>query len=306
MTELTGVERHLHAAQRMLLRGIRPTVDLLVNECGGSRTTAQKALAELWENRLPGLLSAREYEDNVPVPVREAIGAVWRSAREQAETAAQEAFREANVALDAERAEMNAVLAGIAAERAQARERADSLGAEIEQLAGERDSLAAELKEQTQRLAATEQDRDAWRTSHKDKEAEAAGLACELDEARQRASAVAAEHAAALREAGEALARQRAEAETEREAQRAAHQQAIDALKAAYVDSEARLRVDLDAARTELAQSRKAAEKASQAHRDREDELLREVAALKATRRAGAVRVISRKTPLSPRKKIAP
>lgn len=305
MSELTGVERHLHAAQRMLLRGVRPTVDLLVNECGGSRTTAQKALAELWENRLPGLLSAREYEDNVPVAVREAVGALWREAREQAETAAQDAFRAANASLDAERAEMQAILAGIHAEREQARAQAETLHATIEQLAGERDARIAELGEQARRLALIEKDRDAWFVAHERVAADAASVAEKLDEARLLAHATAAEHAAALREAAEQLTRQRAEAEADREAQRAAHQEAIDALKAAYVDSEARLRVDLDAARTELAQSRKAAERAAQAHREREDELLREVAALKAVPRAGAVRMIGRKSPLSPRKKVA-
>lgn len=296
MSELTGVERHLHAAQEMLVRGCRPTVDLLVNACGGSRTTAQKALAELWENRLPALLSAREYEDNVPVPVREAVGALWREAREQAEADALDAFREANAALDAERVEMRAVLAGIEAERTQARETLEAAQAISVQLEAELTGYAADLADTAQRLALTEKDRDAWFEGHARQEGTIADLSVRIADAERTARDAASAHAAAL-------ARMRAEAEAERDAQRLAHQHAIDALKSAYVDSEARLRVDLDAARTDAAHARRALDAAGKQQREREDALLREIAALRATRQVGVLRGAGRKIPISRRKR---
>lgn len=304
MNELTGVERHLAAAQQMLLRGVRPTVDLLVMECGGSRTTGQKALNELWEHRLPALLSAREYEDDVPVPVREAIGAVWREACVQADTQAQEAFRQAHVTLDAERAEMTAVLAGIEAERAQAREHAAEQDARIAGLVNQLADQETASAKQAECITELQGECDALAESLVAQEAESNRLTLALATLKQQAEQDALRHADALRAAELLQARQRSEAEAERETQRAAHQQAIDALKSAYVDSEARLRVDLDAARTELAQARKAAELAARRHQEREAELAAEIATLKAGRRGATVRVVGRRVPMSGRKRI--
>lgn len=304
MSELTGVERHLAAALQMLLRGVRPTVDLLVMECGGSRTTGQKALNELWEHRLPALLSAREYEDDVPVSVREAIGAVWREARVQADKQAQDAFLQAHATLDAQRAEMTAVLAGIEAERQQAREHVARLESQITDLVNEAAALRAEGVEQAECIKELRRECDALAEALAGQEAEANRLSLALAEAKRQAEQVAGEHASALRDAALQQERLRSEAEAERDAQRAAHQQAIDALKSAYVDSEARLRVDLDAARTELGQARKAAEQALRRHQEREAELAAEVATLKAARRGTAVRVVGRKVPMSGRKRI--
>lgn len=293
MNTLTGVERHIAAAAAMLRRGVRPTVDLIVAECGGSRSTAQKALAELWENRLPKLLDARDYEDDVPVPIREAVGAVWREAQQQADAVAQAALAEQMRTLDTERAALSGVLAGIEAERQAAADAQAALTASLADRDAElADALAALKAEQAAHAVSSNARRDAEYTAS-ERLALLDAYRDEITALRDRQREDAQRHEQAMQSAAES-ARVEAEravatAADERAALVASHAQALDALQAAYNESDMRLRLELDAANTELAKLRKQTAQAAQTAADKLDALRAQLAEaqrrLEATRR---------------------
>ena len=276
-------------------RGIRPTVDALLTECGGSRTTAQKALEELWTHRLPLLLAQRQTESDLPPPVQAGMLAVWREATAAADAKATAAFAEAMRGIEAERAEIRATLAAIEAERTRHGEAMQQAQARIAEqdglLAQQRealDTLEARLKEQVTLWERAIAARDEANRLLADARAS-------LEKREQDAQQAAAAHAVAL-------AAIKDEALAEREAQRKAHAEAMDALKAAYVDAETRLRVDLDAARTEAAKAGKALESARREHQQAIEALRQELAAL---RKQNALRPRLRsRTAMSKRKPI--
>jgi len=287
-----GMERHLHAALAMLQRGVRPTVDALVAECGGSRTTAQKALEELWTQRLPLLLAQRQTESDLPASVIEGMMGIWREATTAAEAKATAAYAEAMRQAEAERAEMRATLAAIEAERArhteamqQAQTRISEQEALIAQQREALEALDARLKEQVTLWERAIAARD-------EANRQLADARIALTKQEQAAQEAARAHA-------EAIATLKAEAQAEREAQRKAHAEAMDALKAAYLDAETRLRVDLDAARTEAAKAAKALDAARREHQQTIEALRQEIAAL---RKQAVLRPRQRRHPISKRK----
>lgn len=266
------IERHVAYATELVLAGNRPTVDLLVARLGGSRTTAQKALNEFWAERLPRLLAGRQCEDDMPPPVREAAAALWGEARRLADEAAAAALADEKRALAVRQAELDGALASIAEERRQAADRAAELEANAarheqarRQAESERDAARQEalaLREQcadyAARVEALEADLIAVQDEHR--RAIAALRAAETAHAEERMALVRA-HQAQMEQA-------QAGWREERAALQAAHAQALSELKEAYHASEQRLRVDLDAARTQATQATRAAEKAREALRE--------------------------------------
>lgn len=308
MNGLTGVERHLAHAQAMLERGVRPTVDLIVAECGGSRTTAQKALVELWESRLPALLAARHYEDDVPVPVQEAIGTLWREARQQADTAAEQALASAMTTLEGERAEIRGVLSGIEAERQRAKEASEFQDTRIADLQREKDELNARvasmqesLNSQTLTITMLKGDaKEARDALARTQEALADANSAHAVVVAQYEASAAAEKVAHDTRTNEARTAHAAE----REALISGHQRAMDALKTAYHDADQQRRVEIDALKTEIVRLGKVAAATAKADAQKIDVLRNEVAALKQSsavrrpwRRMGAAHAFASKRP---------
>lgn len=278
-TPPSAIERYLELAQQLVERGRRPTLDVLVATLGGSRTTAQKALTEFWESRLPSLLNAKQAESTVPAPVLEVAAAIWSTAKAAADTAAQDAFDVRMRGLEAREAETDAVLAGVAAERARheasTTEMARTIGAQKEQLE-QRGAEAAAAKEKAATLAQAlelrEQELEAERSRARELEDR---LAAEVQGRAAEVATLRAEHAAAT----DAAERRTV---SERETLTAGHAAAISALKQAYHDGEQRLRVDLDAARTAGSKAEKELTKAKDEIRDLRAELKSTTAALEA------------------------
>lgn len=297
-TPLTGVERHIDAASKMLQRGVRPTVDLVVAECGGSRTTAQKALAELWENRLPAMLDARSYEEDIPASIRETMGAVWREARQLAEEEAQAVIAQQLKSLDAERAEINGVLAGIAAERQEAAAAIAERDASIL-------SHQHNLRDQEQRLAAAQQENIQLRHEHSALELQLTSTLTQLQTAQADMATLQADAQRAATAAQEALQQAQAEGSSRLQAAQesfeiarssivASHQESMDALKAAYHDSDQRLRLEIDGYRTELAKARKEAASAAAAAAEKIDTLRCQVIDLESKLAKASERMVRR------------
>lgn len=257
------VERHLTYATQLLRQGTRPTVDLLVAHLGGSRTTAAKALNDLWKDRLPAMLDARQYEGAMPVTVREAFGAIWRTAMEAATEEAVAALDLQRRDLSARRAELEGQLEALEDERQAARDREAALEA-----AGEAHRLRAEaldadvarlLERERALLADVEQrDRDLATAAHELAAQRIRGA--ELQEALEAARKAAATELAQLLERmqGE-LAAARTNYEADLAAARRASAESERLLKEGYVESETRLRLALDEARTEQRKAEQAA-----------------------------------------------
>lgn len=257
-----AVDRLIRYAEQRVRAGQRPTVDLLVAECGGSRTTAQKALNTFWEDALPRLLEARSIEDTeIPPPVIEAIRRLWGEAQtlagEHAAAAVQaerEAVKTAQATAEARVAEAAALvedakreaaavgdrlaereaaqaedqirIADLMAKLDAERETRSAAQAESERLRAERDGLNERLASMTADLARLREERDQYAAAH----------AAEIEALRVR-------HAEAL----EAQQRQAAQAQA---AIQAAHQRAFDELREGRLAAEQRLMVEIDSAKT--------------------------------------------------------
>lgn len=290
-----AVENLIEAARAMLAKGVRPTVDLLVSSVGGSRTTAQKALTEFWESRVPSMLAARQFDESVPEPVQEAISTLWNSAMTLADEKAGESLRAAMAAVRVREAEAASTLDAVAAERVQFNAVLQSKEESISMLKDALASLQEQYNSTSEAGAALKKSLDGAlhasallesKVEQSDKQVMALEKA--VADAAQYADQLAQQHAATLdaakEEAGQRLADTLAAFAVERKTLMDAHAQALDALKAAYVDSEQRLRVELDAQKVE-----------STKLRSRLDAALQSLSAEQASARALAAEIAAHK-----------
>lgn len=288
----SAVERHLEYALDLLRDGRRPTLDLLVSANGGSRTTAQQAMNALWAEHLPALLLEADSDNTLPDSVRSALVSVWTQAMREAQDIASETLAD-------ERSEVAAIKA--------------TIEAQVTTLQGEREAAqrTVEQAEQQVRQAQAELDRerDARRVALEDASDardRAESLAAQLTEAGQAFSQTSAalarlevqreQEASAAKEALEraesaaekALTSARDDAAQMRADLIRTHEQTLGSLKEAYVDSETRLRVEIDAHKTRVGQLERECEKLRQHNAEqvaRAAELEVALAKAKATRR---------------------
>lgn len=279
---MSTAERHLEYAVELLRSGQRPTLDLLVSHNGGSRTTAQQALNALWTEHLPALLLESDSESTLPDSVRSALVSVWTQALREARELAEAALTDEKSQLSAARATLESQLQSLQGERVAAQEAVEDASRRV------REATEALEREREARRAAIEDASDARERAE--------GLAQKLADASQ-----------ALSDSSAALARLESEREREREAAQetigrveaaaqrtlaaaredaaamradliSTHEKAVAALKDAYVDSEARLRVEIDAQKTRAAQLERERDKL----RGHNDELMARSAELEA------------------------
>lgn len=257
-TPRPAVERHLDYALELIRAGRRPTLDMLVAENGGSRTTAQQALNALWSEHLPALLLEADSENTLPDSVRSALVSVWSQAMRDAQEIATAGLADDRAAVESARATVEAQAGALQAER----EAVERAAQEAERRV--RDAMAELEKEQEARRLAQDDAADA-RERAETLSAQLAKTDRALTDATQALTKL---EALRKQEAVDAkLALQRAEAAAEKDlaaarsdaaAMRAdmaqAHEHALAALKEAYVDSEARLRVEIDGHKTRAKQ----------------------------------------------------
>lgn len=252
----SAVDRHLDFALELLRAGRRPTLDMLVAENGGSRTTAQQALTALWEEHLPALLLEADSENTLPDSVRAALVSVWSQAMREAQEIASASLADDRSAVEAAKATVEALAVTLAQEREAAR-RSVELAERQTQEAG----AAFDREREARRLAA--QDASDARERAESLGAQLAQASQALShastamarlETQRKEEANAAKEALLRAEASaeKALANARADAATMRADLMQSHEQAAAALKEAYVDSEARLRVEIDAHKTKI------------------------------------------------------
>lgn len=254
----SATDRHLEFALELLRAGRRPTLDMLVAENGGSRTTAQQALTALWAEHLPALLLEADSDNTLPDAVRSALMSVWTQAMKEAQAIA-------SAALADEQGEVQAAWATIQAQTEALKleqEAVDLSLAEAERRVQEAEAQLA--KEREKRQVAQEEASDARDRAESLAEqlaksgralSDASAAMARLEEQRKRDAELARE-ALDRSEAGaeRALNAARADAAQMRAELVLAHEKAIGTLKEAYVDSEARLRVELDAQKTRAKQ----------------------------------------------------
>jgi DNA repair exonuclease SbcCD ATPase subunit len=263
-------------AYALLKAGQRPTADALLAEFGGSKSTAVQALQEFWTTYLPPRLTeeAAASGDGPPQTAVNLATELWRRALEYAETQL-EAKRAAAIAeTESERAEIEAEREAMEDERQQLKEAAET---------AQREAAAA-------RLAAQEAEANRKRV---------AAANATLEVRIEGLETALADRTAEARRLTEALESLGAEREILVEAHRntlesltKAHAERIEELRTLHVDTDARWRVELDAARTEVKQARLDAQKAREGWDGKlEAERLRGERALEAERGLHAVRL---------------
>lgn len=271
-TSRPAVERHLDYALELIRAGRRPTLDMLVAENGGSRTTAQQALNSLWSEHLPALLLEADSESSLPDSVRSALVAVWSQALREAQEIASAALAEDRAAVESAKVTIEAQADALVSER----EAVELAAQEAERQV--RDALAELEKEREARQLAQQDALDARERAESlgaqlaksDRAlADATQALAKLEALRKQEASdakLALERAEAAAE--KALAAARADAATMRADMVQAHEQALAALKDAYVDSEARLRVEIDAHKTRAKQVERECESLRQHNAD--------------------------------------
>lgn len=243
MTDRT--QQMIEFAFQLVLAGERPTADRLRAEFGGSQTTAVQALQAFWADYLPARLKAAEVDDpSFPSALRDALRDLWQAAQELAHAAlAEQAQR-----LEAERAALIAraqdAESALAAAQEAAHEERESMAASLR----DRDEEARHLRERVALLerAAQEAEEQAQRTSESARR-EIAALIAERDRLSVALRAVQEERAALTAQHEAAIARLDALWEAR-----------VEELKSLHHDAEQRLRVELDAARTQAEKARQA------------------------------------------------
>jgi chromosome segregation ATPase len=244
-------QQMLDHAYHLLRQGQRPTADALLAACGGSKATAVQALAEFWTTYLPPRLAseASSGDGGPPGTVLALAREVWQRALTFAD---QELQAKTKAALD----EAEAIK---------------------EQLTAEREALDREHEEMAEATRAAERRADeaiAELTSLRAHHAEVMAMNATLLRDREEAQRALAERQAEVERLTAALASLTAERQTLIEQ----HKAAIDALRQQYEsrldaqsrdaaekvkelrdiwhEVETRLRVELDATRTELTKAR--------------------------------------------------
>lgn len=271
-----AVGRLVRHAERLVREGRRPTVDVLVAECGGSRSTAQSALQAFWADALPRLLAARAIEDaDLPLPVLGAVRRLWGEAQAIATETAQAAVqadrdaariagetataRVAEAVAQADEAQRRAMTAAdtLAAAERSAADAAARATAQIDALAAALEESRAQEAKTSSALAAAE----ATAAQMADRIADASETIERLERTAALRDETQRNEITSLREQHQQdLREQTASAERHAGALRQAHAAAFDELRAAHLHSEQRLMVELDTARTQARQAIKQAE----------------------------------------------
>jgi len=270
-TPSAPTERLLRHAEELVRSGTRPTVDLLVAHCGGSRTTAQNALNVFWRESLPALLTTHAIEGNdLPASVAEALRAVWGEAQRQALVAATQsvaklqASAEADAAL-AESRMTEATQITRDAENAIAgmQHLLDDREGQIQALNARNDKLSAALEELRSAAIASREEAARLRSDAGHMGSRIAELQAALGAEQEAWIAAADAHARELAEHAKASAQSLADTKARADAAIAtmstAHTAAFSQLQEAHLSAMQRIQVDLDAARTEakVAQKRR-------------------------------------------------
>lgn len=94
------LERYFAAALRLLYQGRRPTADLLVAECGGSKGDASRVNNYFWQVKLPSILTPKQLV-KPPTEVERALANVWDLAVDHAGKVHQQHMDEARAEVDA-------------------------------------------------------------------------------------------------------------------------------------------------------------------------------------------------------------
>lgn len=255
-------DRLITAGLDMLRRGLRPTVDLLVAECGGSRTTATAALADLWSQSLPGLLARAEGTDDTPEPVLRAMRTLWTDALGIGAEKAAEALQGERDRITAERSTIETERQEAAVQREAYAARLGEIEASLTEAHRDKDAAQEAVRAARDELQLAQDQIEEHRDGNARLSEQLGHARDELEQLRVALKDAAAElegerqrfasEAAGIRAAAESnLAAAKADADTRLSALNDTHAAAYDSLKTAYHDSEQRLRVDLDAERTD-------------------------------------------------------
>lgn len=257
-TRASAVDRHLDYALELLRSGRRPTLDMLVAENGGSRTTAQQALNALWSEHLPALLLEADSENTLPDSVRSALVSVWSQAMREAQEIATAALDDERKAVETTRATIQAQVEALESEREIVQRTAEGSERQVREALGEleREQEARRLAQEDASDARERAESLSGQLAKSDRAlAEASKALASLESLRKQEVAAAKEALQRAEAAAErAVEGARADAANMRADMAQAHEQAIAALKEAYVDSEARLRVEIDGHKTRLKQ----------------------------------------------------
>lgn len=266
----------LDRAYALLKAGQRPTADALVAELGGSKATAVQALQEFWTSYLPPRLTedANATSEGPPQTALALATELWRRALEYADTQLEAKRAAALAETESERAELEAEREAMEDERQRLKEEAET---------AQRSAAAA-------RTAAEEAELMRQRT---------AAANAVLEGRVEALEAAAAERAAEIRRLSEALASLGAEREIlvaghrdTLESLAKAHAERIEELRTLHVDTDARWRVEVDAARTEAKLARQEAAKTREGWEGRlEAERLRGERAVATEREQHAARL---------------
>lgn len=238
-------QQMIEFAYQLVLAGEKPTADRLRAEFGGSQTTAVQALQAFWTDYLPDRLRAVEVDDpGFPAVLRNALKEIWQAAQDHARAALAEKEARLEAERDALVARAQAAESALAAAQDAAQEEREAMAAALR----DHDEELRHLRERTALLQRTVQETE-----------EQAKLASES--ARREIGALTAERdrlslaVRALQEERAALSAQHETALARLEALWSAR---VEELKALHHDAEQRLRVELDAARTQAEKARQA------------------------------------------------
>jgi len=236
-------------ALEMLRQGKRPTLDLLLERRGGgSRSTAQQALTLLYTERLPAMLA--QQQGDLPEALLSAVRHVWDAAQTAASATAEVAIAQAHGEVKNLQAKLHEQLQAIEQERETARaevEAAHAFADNAEAVARAAESAQEEVEVE---LAALRERHDALQGVCEQQRKELTASQRALESANESRRQEIEQAALRLLEAQEAAARNVAlmqqAAEEARRALATAHGAAMSELKTAYVESETRLRLELD------------------------------------------------------------
>lgn len=187
--------QYFQYAVELLKAGTRPSADMLVHACGGSKQTALAVLNDFWQTYVPDILAgAGDFSPTIPFEVREAAKAMWTAATTTANAEAQAIYAslKVDIAIQAEIAEKakaalseaQAETASLQEEKAQAVSRAEAI---------------------TQELLATEAAAAELRSGYEDAHARIATLQAELAQCRADQAAERAQASESIRLVTEAL-----------------------------------------------------------------------------------------------------
>lgn len=236
----------LDHAYHLLRQGQRPTADALVSTCGGSKATATQVLGEFWSSFLPPRLATEiPGGDATPPGTVLALAAeVWRRALDHAN-------KELQPQVTAAIEEAEEAKAQIALQRERMSESTREAERRIEETLSELASLRAKHQEAIASNTELRRERDDSRRSLAERELECQRLSAAMSALNEERATLIANMAELQRQAATRIEDQRREVG-----------ERLSEIKALYHESESRLRVELDAARTDASKARQDAVRA--------------------------------------------